>query len=388
MKLGKIDDAQKQFAAARDQDTLRFRCDSRLNDLVRQTVLGFTNQHVVLADAETAFAEQSPEGLPGSNLFYEHVHLTFDGNYLLARTLAPKLEMLLPGKITAHVSSSQPWPSEADCARRLAWSDWNKQAAWSEIHSRLGNPPFTHQINHDEQIQNVEATLDKLTPATRSPGITTAQNVCAQALAAMPDDPFLCEQMSVLDQLCGNLVGAMTNAQHAVSVLPSSAGDWSQLGIMLAKQKKYEDAAATFRLAFQLNPEDVWSLQNLAQSLNDLGQPKEAVREYRHALAIKPRFGPAWLGLGQILEKMGSKTEAEDCYQQALRNPIDRAPELTALARFCALHNWREAAATNFDAAIKLNPVDAALYLESAQNLSALSRHKEAELRYAQAVRL
>jgi tetratricopeptide (TPR) repeat protein len=388
LALGKTDDAQKQFVAARDQDTLRFRCDSQLNDIVRRTVSSFNDQQVVLADAETAFATQSSEGLPGDDLFYEHVHLTFDGNYLLTRTLAPKLEILLPGKITAHVASNQPWPSEADCARRLAWSDWDKQAALSEMFSRLGNPPFTHQINHDTQIQNLEASLDKLMPATEPMGIKAAQNLCEKALSAISDDPFLYEQMSALDQLSGNLAGAMTSAQHAVNLLPSSAGDWSQLGVILAKQKKYKDAAAAFRRAFHLNPEDVWSLQNLAQSLNDLGQHEEAIREYRRALTVKPRFGLAWLGLGQIFEKMGRKTEAEECYQKALQNRIERAPELTALARFCETRGWRETAATNFDDAIRLNPFDATLYIEAGQNLSVLGRRTEAERYFREAVRL
>jgi tetratricopeptide (TPR) repeat protein len=388
LALGKTNDAQKQFVAARDQDTLRFRCDSRLNDLVRQTVMNFGDQRVVLADAETAFAAQSPKGLPGDDLFYEHVHLTFDGNYLLARTLAPKLEMLLPGKITAHVAINQPWPSEADCARRLAWSDWDKQEALSEIFSRLGNPPFTHQIDHETRMQNLKASLDRLMPAAQPMGIKAAQNLCEEALAVMPDDPFLCEQLSALDQLSGNLAGAMTNAQHAVNLLPDSAGDWSQLGIILAKQKKYETAAAAFRRAFQLNPEDVWSLQNLAQSLNDLGQQEEAIREYRHALTVKPRFGLAWLGLGQIYEKMGRKAEAEDCYQKALQNRIYRTSELTALARFCETHGWREAAATNFDDAIKLNPFDVNLHLEAGQNLSVLGRRTEAERQFREAARL
>ncbi len=388
LALGKTDDAQKQFASARDQDTLRFRCDSHLNDLIRQTVSNSRDQRVVLADAETAFAAYSPEGLPGDDLFYEHVHLTFEGNYLLARTLAPKLELLLPGKITAQVATSQPWPSDADCARRLAWSDWDKQAALSEMFSRLGNPPFTHQINHDTQIRNLEASLDKLMPASQPASIKAAQKLCEEALSAMPDDPFLCEQMSALDQSSGNLARAMTNAQHAVNLLPNSAVDWSQLGVILAKQKKYEEAAAAFRRAFQLNPEDVWSLQNLAQSLNDLGQHEEAIREYRHALAVKPRFGLAWLGLGQMFEETGRKTEAEACYQKALQNRIERPPELTALARFCETRGWREAATTNFDDAIKLNPFDVTLHIEAGQNLSALGRRTEAERHFREAIRL
>ena len=69
-------------------------------------------------------------------------------------------------------------------------------------------------------------------------------------------------------------------------------------------------------------------------------------------------------------------------------NRIDRVPELTALARFCENHGWHEAAATNYDDAIKLNPSDATLYVEAGQNLAALGRHAEAEQHYAEAVKL
>ena len=64
--------AQKEFAAARDLDTLRFRCDSRLNDIIRQ----LAENNDVLADGERALAEASPDGIPGADLFYDHVHFT------------------------------------------------------------------------------------------------------------------------------------------------------------------------------------------------------------------------------------------------------------------------------------------------------------------------
>jgi len=89
-----------------------------------------------------------------------------------------------------------------------------------------------------------------------------------------------------------------------------------------------------------------------------------------------------------MYEEMGRKAEAEDCYQKAVLNRIERAPELTTLARFCVNKGWREAAATNYDAAIKLNPADASIYVEAGQNLEALGRHPEAERWYAEAVKL
>jgi tetratricopeptide (TPR) repeat protein len=388
LALGKTDEAKKQFVAARDLDTLRFRCDNQLNNLIRQTISNCGDQRVVLADAEKAFAEKSPDGLPGDDFFYEHVHLNFDGNYLLARTIATKLESLLPEQTAAQTATVHAWPSETDCAQRLAWSDWDKQQALAEIFSRLDKPPFTGQLNHDAQVQKLKASLGRLMPATQPAGIKTAENLCEHALALAPDDPALHEQLAELDQLSGNLAGATTNAQRAVGLLPGSSEDWSQLGIILAKQQKYEDAAAAFRRAFQLNPEEVWALQNLAQALNDLGRQDEAIREYQHALSIKPRFGLAWLGLGQIYEKMGRKAEAEDCYRKALVNRINRAAELKSLARFCESRGWTEAAATNYEDAIKLDPSDAGLYLSAGQNLAALGRHAEAEKHYLEAAKL
>jgi tetratricopeptide (TPR) repeat protein len=388
LALGDISGARTNLIAARDLDTLRFRCDRRLNDLIRQAVSDHAGGRVLLADAERAFAGRSPEGLPGNDLFYEHVHLIFEGNYLLARTLAAQIEKLLPAGIGSRVAANQPWPSEADCARRLAWSDWGKQAALSDIFVRLGDPPFTRQPNHAARMQSLKAELGSLASATQPDGIKAAQKICEAAVAAAPDDPLLREQLAALQQAAGDFAGAATNMQGAVALLPGSSDDWSQLGLILAQQKKYAEAAVALRRAVAWDPENVWARQNLAQALIKLDHRDEAIREYRRVLAIKPRFGLAWLGLGQLLEEMGRKTEAEECYRQALANRIHQASELATLARFCQQRGWIEAAATNFEDAIKLNPSDAMLYVEAGRNFAALGRHAEAAQHFAQAVKL
>jgi len=388
LTLGETAGAQRYFLAARDLDTLRFRCDSRLNDLIRQTVSNCVSKQVSLADAERVFAEQSPDGLPGANFFYDHVHLNFAGNYLLARTLASQVEKLLAGKIVARAAANPSWPSEADCARRLAWSEHDEQAALSDMFVRLSDPPFTGQLNHAEQMQNLKASLEKLSSATQPAGITLARHIYELAVAEAPDDPLLREPLAALEQSSGDLADAATNAQCAVDLLPSSSENWSQLGLMLAQQQKFEDAAVAFRRAFELDPENVWALQNLAQSFLKLGRRDEAIREYRRALAIKPRFGLAWLGLGQVLEDMGRKAEAEECYRKGLANRIHRAAELTTLALFCQSRGWFEAAATNYDDAIKMDPTDVTLYLSAGQSYAASGRHAEAMQHYAEAVQL
>ena len=62
----------------------------------------------VLADAEQALARGDPDstGIRRADLFYEHVHLTFDGNYLLARAVFDQVCAALP-QLAAHRQARQ-----------------------------------------------------------------------------------------------------------------------------------------------------------------------------------------------------------------------------------------------------------------------------------------
>jgi tetratricopeptide (TPR) repeat protein len=376
---GNPSEAQAEFATARDLDTLRFRCDSHLNALIRQAVAGRGSDLVLLADSEQALAAASPDGLPGGDLFYEHVHPTFKGNCLLARTIASQVEHLLP----PNANASAAWPAESECAQRLGMTKRDEAAAAAEIVSRLSEPPFTLQMNHGEQVR-------RMTALAQEPVETAAQalKVAEDALAADPDDASLRERASELKAEAGDLAGAAAEAQRAVDLLPSDAENWSQLGMVLVRQEKYEDASAAFRRAFELNRQDAWPLQNLAMALVKMNRKDEAEREFRRVLEVQPKFGLAWLGLGQLLEGEGKREEAASCFEKGLDNRIHHGPELATLARFCQSKGWLEAASTNFTDAITLNPSDATLRFDAGKNLAALGRHREAAARFGEAARL
>jgi tetratricopeptide (TPR) repeat protein len=91
----------------------------------------------------------------------------------------------------------------------------------------------------------------------------------------------------------------------------------------------------------------------------------DAIREYRRAVATKPRFGPGWLGLGKVLEAAGNKSEAESCYHLAVTNRVRRLDELLTLAKFCYQHGWGQDAVLAFDEAYPLNPKDASIPFEA-----------------------
>src|SRR6202040_2187638 len=54
LALGDKSGGQKALQRACDLDTLRFRCDSRLNELSRQAAAGREGERILLADAEAS----------------------------------------------------------------------------------------------------------------------------------------------------------------------------------------------------------------------------------------------------------------------------------------------------------------------------------------------
>jgi tetratricopeptide (TPR) repeat protein len=378
LALSDLPKAQLEFAAARNLDALRFRCDTRLNEIIRQKAAG----NVTLADAERAMAGVSPDRLPGADFFYEHVHLTFQGNYVLGRVIAEKVEAAL------SLPQSARWPAIAECAQRLGHTSRDIQLALSDMHGRLADVPFTFQFNHDEQVRRLTEMTRQL-PLPNSPAtVAEARAAVEAALARWPDDAVLWEQLGELKQEQGDDAGALAAAQRALGRLPSSTGCWLLKGILLAQGEKYEEAFAAFGQVVALDPQAVWARHNIALCLQKLDRRDEAVAEFKRTLALRPDYGTGWLALGQLYEEMGRTNDAQQCFDTALTNRVNQADDLTALARFCAMRGRFDLAATNYAAAVELRPLDPGLRLESGRALVALGRLEEALREYATAVEL
>jgi len=384
---GQTEQAAKHFVAARNLDTLRFRCDNRLNELIRQAATNHASDRLRFADTERVFAEASLAGLPGADSFYEHVHLNFQGNYRLARTLAEQVEKLLPTRVSNHVTTLA-WPTIEDCAQRLAWTDWALAGVLPDLRARLAEPPFIGQVNHNQQLHSLKVQMEQLAAAQQPAGLVAAQAACESALAASPDDPDVMGLLSVIRQSSGDLAGATKLAQRIADLLPGDSQAHQRLGLLLAGQSQLLEAAQAFARAVELSPAEVLPRHNLAQALWQVGRSDAAVAEYRRALKLQPNFALGWLGLGQVLEQGGKATEANDCYHRALSCRTFRAADLTTLARFCRSRAWDSGAISNYNAAIGLSPGDAQLRIETGEYLATQKRFVEAGQHFEEAVQL
>jgi tetratricopeptide (TPR) repeat protein len=186
--LGDYRSAREHFLRARDLDTLRFRADSKINDINRSVALALGAK---LVDADEIFAKGSPDGIVGSELVYEHVHLTPEGNYLLARAMFAQIADKLPAE-TGQAPSLQDGRvasnvlSQAECEQLLAFTSHDRLRITQEMLQRLQKPPFTNQLNHSDQV--LRLTIEAGAP-DESPKETAAKY--QWAIRKNPDDRIL-----------------------------------------------------------------------------------------------------------------------------------------------------------------------------------------------------
>ncbi len=179
--LGDYAAAQEHYVRARDLDTLRFRADSRINEIIR-SVATSSGSNVQFLDTQVLFASESHFGVTGSELIYDHVHFTPLGNYLLARAAFQKIANLLPPAARNPTGGVEPL-SEFECERLLALTGHDRARVASEMIDRLQRPPFTNQLNHAQQVQSL---MFRATGSTETPQDTVAQY--QSAIAQSPDD--------------------------------------------------------------------------------------------------------------------------------------------------------------------------------------------------------
>jgi tetratricopeptide (TPR) repeat protein len=257
--------ARERLVRARDLDTLRFRADSRLGQLTAE-VARAAGPGVELVDGAAALASASPHGLPGAELFWEHAHLTPEGNEVLARALFPALVRALPGSLGVHGAAA---PSHEQLAARLALTGYNRYLVAKEVLRRLDRPPFTGQLDHALQVAQTERVRDE---GAREPFETTEAAYQA-ALALDPADPWLHWNHAILldnrDVFLArrgepDQARAIPEYQRVLEALPRYHDGQIRLAEAYARVGRLDEAEAQCREALRLRPGDAQARATLA----------------------------------------------------------------------------------------------------------------------------
>lgn len=361
-EMGNFEESKDRFIQARELDTLRFRADNQINTIIRDVAGDKTSDGIYFVDACKVFEENSPHQIPGRELFYEHVHLNFDGNYLLARTIFPRIQKILPASVTNHTLTGSEaetvqegsFPSEQQVARYLAYTDWEKQRIEDRvINEFLKLPPFTNQLYNDERVKQREGELKALKANLTKDAMKEIEKEYLWAIQQTPSDASLYWKYGLMLEgqqdipdaarqyervlnyepthyeayaklalaygLMGDLDSSIEYNLKALKIYPNFAEAYFNLGFAYHLQKKYDKAIENYLKTLHLNPEQARAYNNLALLQYEQGDVKKALDTYRTGLKYIPGDLSLHYNFGVLLKAQGQRDDAIRELREALK---------------------------------------------------------------------
>ncbi|HEX2854096.1 MAG TPA: tetratricopeptide repeat protein [Opitutaceae bacterium] len=253
MQAGRDAEARQLLQRALDLDALRFRTDSSLNQVIRDVAP--PSPGATLVDLAQELAATSAHGIPGDDLLYEHVHLTFRGAYEIANRLFPAVVAELARRGLAS-GSPQASISLAEARQRLAFTTYEQTMIGLKLLQRFDAAPFSAQANAAERIELWQRRVKTANALLGSADATeTMREIYRQALALAPNDWIL--------------------ARNA--------------GAMLVARGRAAEALPLLQRAAAWIDDDVDTLLALAAAHRALGQGAEANAAIGKARALEPR---------------------------------------------------------------------------------------------------
>jgi len=378
--LGKNAEALRAFERAADLDTLRFRCDSSLREQTALAAAAFGTNSVRLVNTAQAFA-LSATNIPGTNIFLDHVHFNFHGNYLLATTIANEVAEALALK------STKPFLSEENCRERLALTDWDEWLVANEMLERYRRAPFTNQFNAAERLRRMEAKVAGLRREATN-NLPKAMATYRAALKMLDNDYVLHNRFGGVLEAAGDYAEAGAQWRRAVQLMPQSVDATFKIGSIAARLNQDAEAERWFRKTLALRPTSAEAHNELALVLAAQGKTSEAVAEFKAALRLRPSFSEAQVNWGLMLAKSGANAEAAEHYRAALSLNAQSLAARLNLGKLLLSEKQMDAAIAEYREAVKLRPDDATTLFSLGSALQDAGKIKEAQAEYEQAVRI
>ena len=379
IKLQRWPEAAAAFRRALQEDV----CPLRILPSMRRTIAELAKQHdVPLIDFAGIIEKRSEQGIPGSDYFLDHVHLTIEGYRLLALELISRLEhenIFLPSKdwneaslqrVAERVESGLDTRAHGIAARNLArvfaWAGKDEEAArlakltvkWlgedAESYHVLGRQA-QQRGNHAEAMRYFRKALEVYPEYAEAHTLLGSELFAKgesgeairhlrEALRTKPDLAKAHSNLGLVLASLGEVDDAISHYREALRYEPDSAETHSNLGVELTNQGKLDEAVRHFQDALKYKPGYADAHSNLGLVLSSQGKPDEAIRHFRRALEINPEAADVHFNLGVTLQKQERIADAITHYTETLNaEPEHAAAHYNLAIAFLSLEKPREA---------------------------------------------
>ena len=171
-----------------------------------------------------------------------------------------------------------------------------------------------------------------------------------------PNHSFAWKALALSYEKTGKILKSLDANQKAKEINPQDAEVHNNLGNVLEKLEKFDEAQNNYRQAILLEQNYTEAYYNLANLLNKLGRFDEAEINYIQAIKLRPNFAEAFNNLANLLKELRRFDEAEINYIQAIKLRPNFAEAFNNLGNLLKeLRRFNESI-INFKKSLKINP--------------------------------
>jgi len=319
-ELGDYEQAKASLIRAMDEDVCPLRQLTAMRTVLSEVA---AEREVPLFDFSASIENRAPNGIPGEEIFLDHVHLTIAGYKRLALDLVDSMSQQgivriaegwdegaverIAQKIMSQVDVQAQGKALKNLAKVLDWAGKKDESGKlvAKAQQILGDDPGVYFLQG--------------TAADASNSLDEAIEFYRKTVRLQPDHKRAHNNLGVDLHLQGNYEEAAHHFGEAKRIDPEYVDAYNNLGNTLRKLKRTDEAVEHYEKALQLQPDYARAHNNLANTLRRLERYDEALVHYEQAVLMKPKFFEARRNFGLLLTHLGRPLDAVTQYEEALR---------------------------------------------------------------------
>ncbi|MFT5128363.1 MAG: tetratricopeptide (TPR) repeat protein [Rhodothermales bacterium] len=291
---GDFSGASAAFLRARDHDICPLRAPSEIGEILR----GISRSHnLPLVDFESHVAEIAVDGIPGADLFVDHVHLHVDGYRELALHILPALGLPVPEpseleEISRAVHGRIDRAAEGRAFRNLA-----KVMSWAGKFAEAAAPAAraVELLPHDADAQyHHGVVLGEL-------GLhQAARDAYLRTIALAPKTILAHNNLGNSYEALNRPDDALAAYSQAIALDSGFALGHKNAGVLLARMRRLDEAIQSLQKARKLSPDDAELSFNLGLIRIVREEWELAAQCFRETLAVDAEFAAAQRRLADL----------------------------------------------------------------------------------------